>query len=453
MNKKLTLWITIFSVSLLGTGYSWGNLFNKSYNNPNIYSQSEFLELSALNKIYIQSDFPVKIISTTGIARASYEISERSIQPNNSRNFDFDIKTSGDMTFINLSTNDFPFVFEEEGTLIVELPQVAIDTLKISNSYSTSYNYRASGMATDDLYDLNKLSIDNLVLDNIIGELSLDGSYKNLSITNHWGNLKINSQTPADILVSSSSGTVTLDGYYNSISTEDATYRYNNANYNITNNNPNIKSLDLNNSGVIDTLILNGYLADFNIYKLAERANITSLNPISVILENIYGNVQLSGQYTSVDLSAYTMSSEIDVALNFTNQPDVIKLNKINNIQISLPQDITGFQIYAPTNEENNNTSYVGNTNTRYNSKDTKFDTVQMDTTFTMPSSLFTLPFRLISQFDITQTQFDLLNYGEKGTYIKLENITGEVEILSKGVTNIYEANTVQLFPNFIEQD
>lgn len=290
--KKLVIGLMIMlGVSVVGASASFGYVLKndvKTYQTSKEYP----LKKEALKKVYIEGNIAINVCATQGQPRVEVESKSLGVFANEPT-YKVDIREEGDATYISINreyigTLGFSFEAQEEAT--VYLTQQDMDKLDIESSHGYQRGIEL---------EMGEVNIKSIDVDSNYGEVVLNGNYEEINVTG--GDVKINSKTPAKVILTSAMN-IDLSGQY--------------------------KDIEINNHR-------------------GGSVKVDSQVPVDIEIsgEQYYVHDQelvLKGAYKNIDVS----TSGGDIIFDFTVAPQRVNvLGEVENINIKLPKDIKGFKV------------------------------------------------------------------------------------------------------------
>lgn len=323
MKKWIISLSILLGISVIGTGVTAGKIYKQELK---IYEQNiqEMLLDSSLKNIYITSDIPIRLDVTKGKPYVELESCIRGIMKTEPE-YKVDITTQGESTYIEVEgyriENWQPLIMQSDQLATIYLPEQAITELVIKGG-KTGYQY------VD--YNLDNISIEHLNIEAGSMDMSLKGSYKTIKLDTNYGDISINSKTPAELTLKGR-GNFDLKGQYSLIDADIY-----NANIDINSSIP--AKVDIKSSGG-DIRMLGSYH--------------------DIDVENGHGNVKIKANtpsnlsvYASADIELEGPFSKVDIKSNYGNinlintiQPERINLlGNYQEVSITLPKNVSGFE-------------------------------------------------------------------------------------------------------------
>lgn len=197
----------ILGVGIVGTGASLGKLYKTSQLTYKT-SLEEALDATALKNIYVSTDVPLRIETTTGTPMVTFESNETGLiipEPK----YELKVRTQGDSSYIDIINDNHQFMdfsFDRgRHEAVVYLPEQAIGKLKIDGHPFNRVEYAA------------KVDINELIIDGGSVELGLEGNIGKVDLDVNRVALDMVSHTPATVEVNANSGDVVLAGSYKDV--------------------------------------------------------------------------------------------------------------------------------------------------------------------------------------------------------------------------------------------
>ena len=194
-------------VGVIGTGASLGKAYQSAQLVQNIQLE-EKISLEGLSKLTINSDVPVRIVTTTGEPKAVFESYMQGIflpEPVQT----LKVRTEGDHTTIDMKNTADTLVYlpmqEITRELVVYLPEEGVDKLKIN---MTGYYHK------DSITMNGRMQLAELAINGGDATLDLKGAIERMSIDAYTANVVLSTETPTEVEMRFSNGYVQLDGQY-----------------------------------------------------------------------------------------------------------------------------------------------------------------------------------------------------------------------------------------------
>lgn len=325
--------LVFIGVGVAGTGVTLGQMYKSNQMNFEIKDQKD-LKVTALEKVYINSDVPVRIMPTDGKAYVTFDASGNGVifpEPK----YELQVTSEGTSSHVNLKqiqdSEIYFFSSNWDEELVVYLPAKDIDTLEIKINEGNYYR-------NDSVTFSSESNIKNLKIDAQTIDLALNGSYNSIDIDALRGNIDIYSKTPAQVKLSQVGAKTILRGQI--------------ATANITNgrggdHNDIIINSDIEAKVNIQTSYgktqIDGKLSELTIDSYSNEIDVNSSTPYNANISTSEStNVKLKGMIEN----AIIEGGDGEVKLYPTNTPKRIEiLGESIDVHTVLPKDISGFEI------------------------------------------------------------------------------------------------------------
>ena len=331
MKKWLIIFSIIFGIGFLASTAIAGRVYHDELNNYTDHKK-ETLDISALTNIYIDSDIPVQLETTTGEPYVEFNqtfIDLLGMAPE----FELTVKAKGSSTYIDLEQAKCSKIYlgvqKDEASLTVYLPQKAYDTIQVKNQ-----NYIYTSSNSEYAIDLQDVDVEKIDLDLSYGEVRLKGNYDQILINIDSGSLDLDSNKPA-ILEVTGRINANLTGQYQSINMVGVRNR----DVYVDSEVPTHLKIESDGArvklrGKYENIHLEGYNNNIDaksesICKIMvqQSGNIINLN-------GAFKNVTLNGEDALINIQA-TVIPEYIKLLGYITQP----------INLALPSNMKGFQV------------------------------------------------------------------------------------------------------------
>lgn len=336
MKKWIITLSVLLGVSAIGGGVVLGKLYKqelKTYESQ----ENKLLNKEALKNIYIESDVPVKLEVTEGEPRVEFESHLTGIIDEEPQ-YELNVRTEGDKSYITVDAKQMPhitlFLKDVDEVATIYLPKQDINKLSVKSN-----NHYWINAGRDLYYNIEDVNINELKIESDVAAINLEGSYKTIDMDSGYGDVTINSQTPAEVYLRGKLGDIRLKGEYTVIDIEG---------------DGGLVNID---SVIPAEVTINTYDSKVNLagkYKSIEieadgGVDIKSQSKCDVLISGS-GDIQLEGPINNVDIK----SRYSTVSLVSTIQPQRINLwGEYEDVFLTLPRNISGFEaIYQNDYEE-----------------------------------------------------------------------------------------------------
>lgn len=326
--------LVLIGVGVAGTGVTLGQMYKSNQMNFEIKDQKD-LKVTALEKVYINSDVPVRIMPTDGKAYVTFDASGNGVifpEPK----YELQVTSEGTSSHVNLKqiqdSEIYFFSSNWDEELVVYLPAKDIDTLEVKINEGNYYR-------NDSVTFSSSTNIKNLKIDAQMIDLALNGSYNSIDIGASRGNIDIFSKTPAQVKLSHGGAKTVLRGQ---IATANITNERGGDHSDI------IINSDLEAKVNIDVdygkTQIDGKLSELTVDSYSNEIDVNSATPYNVNIS--------SSESTDIQLKGMIQNAIIEgghggqVKLYPTGTPKRIEiLGESMDVHAVLPKDISGFEI------------------------------------------------------------------------------------------------------------
>ena len=331
MKKWLIIFSIIFGIGFIASTAIAGRVYHEELNNYTDH-RKERLDISALTNIYIDSEIPVQLETTTEEPYVEFNqtfIDLLGMAPE----FELTVKAKGSSTYIDLeqikSNNIYLGVQKDEASLTVYLPQKAYDTIQVKNQ-----NYMYTNQNSEYAVNLQDVDVEKIELDLIYGEVRLNGNYDQISINIDSGSLDLDSNKPA-ILEVTGRLNMNLEGQYQNISIAGVRGRE----VYVDSEVPTHLKMESDGTyiklrGKYESIHLEGYSNNIDA-KSESICNIMVQQSNNTInLNGAFKNIALNGEDSLINIQTTVIPQYIKL-LGYITQP----------INLTLPSNMKGFEV------------------------------------------------------------------------------------------------------------
>lgn len=340
--KKWIIGLSILlGVSAMGSGLVLGKIYHQEMKS---YEQQleEPLSKEALKNIYISTGAEVKLETTEGAPYIELNSKLRGITKVEPE-YRIEVKQEGESSYINIEAVQVPemmsFITYEESVATIYLPVQDINKLVIDDQVNSMNHYGQTLY-----YNIGDTNVNHLDIDMSYVDMNLNGNYETINIEKRTGDININSKKPAELTLEGS-GNVELSGQYKSIDVNNY-----NGSINIDSEIP--TSATIKSGGQVR---LKGSYKDIDVQNNYGDTAIQTNTPCELSIYSS-GDVQLEGPFSRVDVK----SNYGRVNLINTTVPERINLfGNYEQVNVTLPKDIPGFEVTYKKRYEGQDTIYT----------------------------------------------------------------------------------------------
>lgn len=342
MKKWLIILSIIFGIGFITSAVLAGHVYYSDLQTYEAYDKKA-INISALQNVYIKSDVPIEIHSTTGEAYAEFSqifTDLIGVAPK----YQLAIEEKGNSTYISLNKIEdivlYLGVKENKAKMSIYLPQGTINCLDID---SLTYVLSSQERQTINLEGIN---INDLKVDMFNADFKLNGAYERVYISGGQSTLDMKSTNPTKL-------------------------------YTLGMREQNIE----------------GLFEKITIKSSQGRVNINSLQSCRIEVENDYGNIQLAGKYEKINLNGNNtecdVHSEIKCTLSTKGYGNMIYANGAFNT-ISLKEGNSDVEIQTTIIPENISMDKEINSTTLY---------------LTLPSNIEGITLKYLDQYFVVEEE------------------------------------------------
>ncbi|MGL4363447.1 MAG: hypothetical protein ACRCSG_09350 [Cellulosilyticaceae bacterium] len=291
----MVLCVIISCIGLIGIGGTIGKM--SKYAQFTYEKEMEMNFAETVKEVHIESNVPVKIASTKGLPRVTFESEINGImfrEPS----CQFEVVEENDEVYITAMSNDkyvagLTLGYDEE--LVVFLPEKMLDVVSVANGWGNDTVMKGK-------YDIKELKISSLN-----NKIDIEGEFETIDIQSDWqSDIEIKTNKAADVNIVSNSGKIKLEGAYSNVYIEG---------------------------------VYGG-----NIFVDSETV-------YDIVIEDVEADVELRGAIKQADVS--TRYSEVKIMPTIESKSLKIESLYGDNVNITLPKSIKGFiGVYKHTENE-----------------------------------------------------------------------------------------------------